>query len=67
MYCQVLAELGRDRGWTVHLYDAKRVEVEAARVLGPREAEVLEGPPARLGAPGSKIHRTALAATVLAP
>ena len=29
MYCQVLAELAHDRGWAVHLYDAKDVEADA--------------------------------------
>ena len=28
MYCQVLAELARERGWAVHLYNAKTVEDE---------------------------------------
>jgi hypothetical protein len=66
MYRQVLAELAHDRGWTVHLYDAKGVEGQAARVLGAREAEVLHGPRATLGPPWSKDHRVALAATVVA-
>jgi hypothetical protein len=64
MYCQVLAKVGQDRGWGIHLYDAKRVEAEAVLVLGERAAEVLEGPRARLGPPWSKDHRIALAATV---
>jgi hypothetical protein len=67
MYCQVLAGLASDRGWTVHRYDAKHVEVDAARVLGERANEVLHGPRARLGPPWTKDHRTALAATVVAP
>ena len=66
MYRQVLAELGRDRGWAIHLYDAKAVEAEAARILGARADEVLRGPRATLGPPWSKDHRMALAATVLA-
>jgi hypothetical protein len=66
MYRQVLAELARDRGWVVHLYDAKGVEGQAARILGPREVEVLRGPRAKLGPPWSKDHRVALAATVVA-
>jgi hypothetical protein len=66
MYLQVLAELADARGWAVHLYDAKRVEAEAAAVLGDRAHEVLHGPRATLGPPWSKDHRTALAATVLA-
>ena len=66
MYCQVLVELARARGWEVHLYNAKDVEAEAVRVLGERAHEVLHGPRATLGPPWSKDHRTALAATILA-
>jgi len=66
MYCQVLAELARDRGWEVHLYNAKDVESQAARVLGERADEVLHGPRALLGPPWTKDHRMALAATILA-
>jgi hypothetical protein len=33
MYCQILADLARQRGWVVHLYDAKNVEDAAARIL----------------------------------
>ncbi len=65
MYCQVLAELGLERGWEVHLYDVKGVENEAVRILGDRVADVLHGPRLRLGPPWSKDHRTALAATVV--
>jgi hypothetical protein len=66
MYCQVLAEVAEERGWAVHLYDARVVEREATRVLGDRADDVLVGPRARLGPPWAKDHRTALAATVLA-
>ncbi len=66
MYCQVLADVAGARGWNVHRYDAKTVEDDAARVLGPRAHDVLHGPRARLGAPWSKDHRIALAATVVA-
>jgi hypothetical protein len=65
MYCQVLAELGRDRGWTVHLYDARTVEADATRILGERAKAVLFGPRASLGPPWSKDHRMALAATIV--
>jgi hypothetical protein len=65
MYCQVLAELARQRGWDVHLFDAKTVEADAARLLGARADEVLHGPRKRLGPPWSKDHRIALAATVV--
>jgi len=66
MYCEVLAEAGRARGWEIHRYDAKRVEAEAARILGTRADDVLFGPRAVLGPPWSKDHRTALAATIVA-
>jgi hypothetical protein len=66
MYCQVLAECADQRGWQVHLFDARNVEAQAARVLGARAGEVLHGPRARLGPPWTKDHRIALAATVLA-
>jgi len=65
MYCQVLAELGRERGWVIHLYTAKDVENEAVRILGERADEVLHGPRATLGPPWSKDHRMALAATIV--
>jgi len=66
MYCQVLADLARDRGWEVHTYDAKSVEGQAARILGDRADEVLRGPRATLGPPWSKDHRMAMAATIVA-
>jgi hypothetical protein len=65
MYRQVLAELAHDRGWVVHLYDAKAVEAQAAGVLGDRAEAVLYGPRMRLGPPWAKDHRVALAATIL--
>ena len=65
MYRQVLAELARDRGWDVHLYNANDVEAEAVRILGERADEVLHGPRSTLGPPWSKDHRTALAATIV--
>jgi hypothetical protein len=66
MYCQVLAQLGRERGWSVLTYNARDVEGEAARFLGPRADEVLLGPRASLGPPWAKDHRLALAATIVA-
>ena len=66
MYRQVLAELARERGWAVHLYDATDVEGQAVNVLGERADEVLRGPRATLGPPWSKDHRMALAATIMA-
>jgi hypothetical protein len=66
MYCQVFAECAEDRGWGVHVYDAKDVEKSAARILGDRADEVLHGPRAALGPPWTKDHRIALAATIVA-
>jgi hypothetical protein len=66
MYREVIADLARRRGWAVHLYDPKRVEEEAAEILGTRAHDVLHGPRATLGPPWSKDHRMALAATVVA-
>ena len=66
MYRQVLADAARARGWAVHLFDAKTIEAEAVRILGPRADEVLHGPRAALGPPWSKDHRMALAATIVA-
>ena len=64
MYCQVMADLARQRGWMVHFYSSKDIEREAARILGDRADEVLRGPRASLGPPWSKDHRMALAATI---
>jgi len=66
MYCKVLAELARERGWAVHAYQAKTVEDEAIRILGVRANEVLQGPRVTLGPPWSRDHRMALAATIVA-
>jgi hypothetical protein len=66
MYRRLLAELARARGWEVHGYDAKRVEAQAAGLLGDRADDVLRGPRETLGPPWTKDHRAALAATVLA-
>ena len=66
MYRLVLAELGRDRGWAIHLYEAKDVEDQAVHILGDRAGRLLTEPRTRLGPPWSKDHRMALAATVLA-
>jgi hypothetical protein len=65
MYREVLAELAHDRGWAVHLYDAKAVEGQAVRLLADRADEVLRGPRATLGPPWTKDHRVALAATIV--
>lgn len=65
MYLQVLAATAQDRGWAVHPFDARTIEADATRHLGDRADAVLHGPRARLGAPWTKDHRIALAATVL--
>ncbi|HEY6533213.1 MAG TPA: hypothetical protein VIY72_12970 [Acidimicrobiales bacterium] len=66
MYRQVLAEVARARGWSVHFYEAKVVVDQAASLLGDRADEVLVGPRARLGPPWTKDHRVALASTIVA-
>ena len=66
MYLEVLAELARERNWAVHLYEAKNVEADAARLLGDRAHEVLHSPREALGPPWAKDHRMALAATIVA-
>ena len=66
MYRQELAELAHVRDWELHLYDAKAVVDQAARMLGERANEVLEGPRATLGPPWTRDHRVALAATIVA-
>ena len=66
MYRQVLAELAREIGWVVHLYNSKDVEADAIRILGERAEDVLHLPRATLGPPWSKDHRIALAATIVA-
>jgi hypothetical protein len=66
MYCQVISECAHVRGWALHLFDAKDVEAQAARILGQRADEVLYGPRATLGPPWTKDHRMALASTILA-
>lgn len=66
MYCQVLSECAHVRGWEVHLFDARDVEAQAARILGERAGDVLGRPRATLGPPWTRDHRIALAATIVA-
>jgi hypothetical protein len=66
MYRQELSELAHDRGWDVHLYDAKAVVDQATRRLGERAGELLHGPRATMGPPWTKDHRVALAAAIMA-
>jgi hypothetical protein len=65
MYRQEISELAHARGWEVHVYDAKTVEAQAARMLAGRADEILHGPRSALGPPWTKDHRIALAATTL--
>jgi hypothetical protein len=67
MYLRVLAQLARDRGWMVHLYNAKNVEEEAVRILGKQADEILNHGRSTFGPPWTKDHRTALAATIVLP
>jgi hypothetical protein len=67
MYRQVLAQLARDRGWVVHVYDARKVEDEAVGILGDQADEILNKARSTWGPPWTKDHRMALAATVVAP
>jgi hypothetical protein len=66
MYRQELAELAHARGWEVHVYDAKAVLDQAARILAERADEVLQGPRGAIGPPWTKDHRVALAAAIVA-
>lgn len=66
MYLQVLAEVGAERGWQVHRYDAATVLAEAARLLGDDADQVFKRPRTELGPPWAKDHRLALAATIVA-
>jgi hypothetical protein len=66
MYRQILAELAEARGWKVHVYNAKDVLGQAAKILGARTDAVLDGPRKTLGPPWTKDHRVALAATIVA-
>jgi hypothetical protein len=66
MYRQILADLARERGWPVVLYDAKQVLGLAVDRLGDRADDVLDGPRRALGPPWTKDHRVALAAAVVA-
>jgi hypothetical protein len=66
MYRKELAELAHARGWDVHVYDAKAVIGQAARMLGERADAILDGPRATMGPPWTKDHRLALAAAIVA-
>lgn len=57
MYRQVLAEVALGRGWTVHRFEANDVDALAATLTATHVG---------VGAPWTKDHRTALAATIVA-
>ena len=57
MYRQVLVDVARARGWSIHFYNAKDVIEGAVSMLGDEADEVLQGPRARLGPPWAKDHR----------
>ena len=59
MYCRVLAEAARDRGWEVRTYDAKTVERDARQLLGAWASDVLDGP-RRRAAHRRRDHRRAV-------
>jgi hypothetical protein len=65
MYREEVAAVARARGWTVDFYDAKRVEAQAAEILGAKAGDLLHDVRERLGAPWTKDHRVALAATIV--
>jgi hypothetical protein len=65
MYLRILADLARDRGLMVHLYNAKTVEGDAVRILGERAGEILNNGRSAFGPPWTKDHRMALAATIV--
>lgn len=66
MYRQILAELAHERGWRVHLYDAKAVVAQAVRFVGGSVDDFLKRPRAILGPPWTKDHRVAFAAAIVA-
>lgn len=65
LYCQILAEVARERGWAVNTFDAMTVEQRAVDLLGDRADAVLHGPKELLGPPWVMDHRIALAATIV--
>ena len=66
MYRQELAELAHQRDWPVHFYNAKNVTREAVRIVGAENDDFLQAPRLTLGAPWTKDHRMAFAATITA-
>ncbi len=66
MYRTLLAEAGRDRGWTIRTFDATTVEADARQAVGAMDEDVLGRPRAILGPPWTKDHRVALAAAITA-
>ena len=60
MYRKAVAAAAEARGWGVYWYDAKKVEDQAAAVVGD-----LAGMRKRLGPPWDKDHRVAMAASIV--
>ena len=66
MYLETLAAAATERGWAVHRFDPRTVEAEAGEALGDQFDEVRGRPRRELGPPGTRDHRMALAATIVA-
>jgi hypothetical protein len=67
MYREALAAAARERGWSVHWYDAKRVFAEAATALGQESIDrLLDETGAAVGPPWQKDHKMAMAAAIAA-
>lgn len=66
MYRQVLAAVAARRGWSVPHFDARTVEADARRLVATAEIDPLQHPREVIGAPWTKDHRMAFAATIVA-
>lgn len=65
MYRTALAQAAEAKGWTVHWYEVKHVQSEAARALGRRTiVDLLEKTGTAVGRPWQKDHRVAMAAAI---
>ncbi len=66
MYRTVLADVVRANGWDVRVFDARRVEDDAAALFGTGGHAVLAALRAELGPPWTADHRLAYAAAIVA-
>jgi len=67
MYRQALANAARERGWSVHWYDSKRVPRDAAAMLGCDDIDALLRDMGRaIGPPWQARHKLAAAAAMAA-